>query len=283
MALEKSILSGKGATARADRKRAAVFFSDIVSFTARCERYTPREIVTQINALFEVMTRVIMDNDGDIDKFIGDACMAIWMHEDLAVAAECAVRSYVLLRRAIDAMNRESPMLAADPIHIRVGLNGGDLILCDLGSAKARIDLTVIGDSVNIAARLESASKQYGLDNLMGGAVVRPVMDRYGVRLIDVVRVKGKREPVECYEIFGPKAELTPPQMDLIRAFSAGIDRFRDGAFDTALAAFQASALLEARQEEGEVNPSRVYIDRCRWLLEHPPARWDGIWELHAK
>jgi adenylate cyclase len=108
-------------------------------------------------------------------------------------------------------------------------------------------------------------------------------MDRYGVRLIDVVRVKGKREPVECYEIFGPKAELTPPQMDLIRAFSAGIDRFRDGAFDTALAAFQASALLEARQEEGEVNPSRVYIDRCRWLLEHPPARWDGIWELHAK
>lgn len=283
MALEKAILSGKGATARADRKRAAVFFSDIVSFTTRCERYTPRDIVAQINGLFEVMTRVIMENDGDIDKFIGDACMAVWMHDDVAVAAERAVRSYLLLRRAIDAMNRQSPLLAADPIRIRVGINAGDLILCDLGSASARIDLTVIGDSVNIAARLESAARQYGVDNLMGGAVVRPVMDRYGVRLIDLVRVKGKTEPIECYEIFGPKADLTPPQVDLLRAFSAGIDQFREGHFEKALTEFEGSQRLEAGQEEGQINPSRVYIDRCRQLLAQPPARWEGIWELHQK
>lgn len=283
MALEKSILSGKGAAARADRKRAAVFFSDIVSFTARCERYTPREIVSQINALFAVMTRVIMENDGDIDKFIGDACMAVWMHDDLAVAAERAVRSCVELRRAIDRMNRERPALAADPIRIRVGVNAGELILCDLGSADARIDLTVIGDNVNVAARLESAARQYGLDNLMGGAVIRPVMDRYGVRLIDRVRVKGKQEPVECYELLGPADELTPVQASLIHAFATGIEQFREGDFAGALEQFQASGRFEARQGEGEVNPSRLYIDRCRRLLAEPPVRWDGIWELHAK
>jgi hypothetical protein len=97
------------------------------------------------------------------------------------------------------------------------------------------------------------------------------------------VRVKGKAEPIECYELFGPKADLTPPQVDLLRAFSAGIDQFREGHFEKALTEFEGSQRLEAGQEEGQINPSRVYIDRCRQLLAQPPARWEGIWELHQK
>lgn len=159
MALEKSVLSGTAAKARAYRKRATVFFSDIAGFTTRSETYPPREVVSQVNSLFEVMTRVIMAHQGDIDKFIGDACMAFWMDDDPAASAGRALSATLQMRPQIDAMNRANPTLAADPIVIRIGINTGEVILCDLGAAEARMDLTIIGDTVNVAARLESAGK----------------------------------------------------------------------------------------------------------------------------
>jgi DNA-binding response OmpR family regulator len=283
MALEKSILSGTLAAARAYKKHTTVFFSDIANFTTRCETYPPAEVVIQVNTLFAVMTRIIMAHEGDIDKFIGDACMAFWLDDDPMVSAAHAIRATLRMRKEIDVMNKESPVLAQDPIHIRMGLNTGEVILCDLGAADARIDLTMIGDTVNTAARFESACKQYGVHNLFSAFTIEPLLDTFAARLIDRVKVKGKTKPVECYELFDDKGDISPQEGQLIADFSCGMEAYRTGDFAQALAIFQATDRLEKIREEGGLNPSRLYQERCKYLLEHPPQDWDGVWTLTSK
>ncbi len=283
MALEKSALAGDAATARAYRKRATVFFSDIVDFTARCERYTPREVVAQVNALFEVMTRVIIHSHGDIDKFIGDACMAFWQDEIPAVSAERALAATLEIRRQVQLMNAANPVLAADPIRVRIGINSGDVILCDLGAAEARMDLTIIGDAVNLASRLESAGKQYGVDLLVGQLTLEPVREKFAARLIDHVRVKGKQVPVACYEVLNLRTAATARQNELIAAFTAGIDAFAAGDFARADGMFESAEKLESGGVAGPINPSRVYQQRCRALIADPPVDWRGVWTLASK
>lgn len=283
MALEKAILSGKGASARAYRKQATIFFSDIASFTARCERYTPQEVVAQVNALFDVMTRVITEHQGDIDKFIGDACMAFWLDEDPAASAERALRATLRIREQIAVMNRDNPLLSEDPIVIRVGVNSGAVILCDLGAAGVRMDLTVIGDPVNLAARLESASKQYGIETLVGEATMKPVLDRFSARLIDWVKVKGKNVPVGCYELFAEKDKATERELRLVAEFGRGMEAYRARSFEEALALFRAAEEFEKPTLAGLLSPSRLFQQRCEYLLAHPPQEWDGSWTLKDK
>jgi DNA-binding response OmpR family regulator len=283
MALEKSVLAGTAAAARAYRKRATVFFSDIVGFTTRCETYPPREVVAQVNALFEVMTRIIMAHQGDIDKFIGDACMAFWMDDDPAASAERALRATLAMRPQMAAMNAANPTLAADPVRIRVGINSGEVILCDLGAAEARMDLTIIGDPVNVAARFESASKQYGTNLLVGESTYQPVANLFVARLIDLVRVKGKNRPVGCYEVLAERSRATPREEQLVAAFSQGMEAYRAGDFARALEAFRGAEALEADADPGHLNPSRLFLHRCSQLRESPPTDWDGVWTLASK
>jgi DNA-binding response OmpR family regulator len=281
MALEKSVLSGKASAARAYRRRCTIFFSDVVGFTSRCEKYQPRQVVAQINALFEVMTRVIMNTQGDVDKFIGDACMAFWMDEDDAASAERALRAAMQMRPQLDALNQSNPLLAEDPIHIRVGINTGEVILCDLGAADARMDLTIIGDPVNVAARFESGSKQYGVSLLVGESTYKPVESKFAGRLIDLVRVKGKAKPVGCYEVIAEAGKSTPRQDEMLATFGKGITAYQAGDFAAALALFRASETLEA--DPDHLTPSRLYQQRCEQLIATPPASWDGTWTLSSK
>lgn len=283
MALEKAILSGQGASARALRKQATIFFSDIAGFTSRCERYAPQEVVAQVNALFEVMTRVITEHQGDIDKFIGDACMAFWLNEDPIASATNALRATLRMREQIAVMNRDHPLLRADPIVIRVGINSGGVILCDLGAAGVRMDLTVIGDAVNLAARLESAAKQYGIETLVGEPTIAPVLDRFSARLIDWVKVKGKNVPVGCYELFAEKGQASERAEHLVVEFGAAIEAYRAGAFEQALGLFRAAEAFEKPGAANQLNPSRLFQDRCAYLLAHPPEEWDGSWTLKEK
>ena len=283
MAIEKSILSGKMAGARAYRKAVTVFFSDIKSFTSRCEAYTPREIVTQVNTLFEVLTRVIMQHDGDVDKFIGDACMAFWTDRDLTATARKALRATVEMRRALAAMNDAHPALRNDPIHIRIGLNTGDVVLCDLGAAEARMDLSIIGDTVNIAARFESAARQYGVENLIGESTIAGLLDEFAARPVDWVRVKGKQEPVACYELIGLAGEISERETSLIREYTRALTRYRAGEFAKALRIFETALSFEANPDPAVLSPSRLMIERCRLLIGRAPEHWDGVWALTAK
>ena len=283
MAIEKSVMSGDTAAARADRKKATILFTDIVGFTSRCERYTPRQVVEQVNALFEVMTRVIMENDGDIDKFIGDACMAFWLDDGSYQSCQKSLDALLIMRKALKDMNETSSILSQDPISLRIGVNVGDVILCDIGAVEARVDLTIIGDAVNLAARCESACKQYGVENLISGETLEHCRERYAARIIDRVRVKGKDKPVICYELI-EFADKAPSHVnELIDIFEAGVSSYTTGDFEEALKYFTKSDLLEPVQSEGEVNPSRLYIDRCKTLIADRPKKWDGIWQLTSK
>jgi DNA-binding response OmpR family regulator len=283
MALEKSVLAGKTMQARAYRRKATVFFSDIVGFTTRCETYPPQEVVAQVNRLFESMTRVIIEHQGDIDKFIGDACMAFWMEDDIAVSSERALRAVLEMGPQIEALNASNPTLQNDPIQIRVGINSGEVILCDLGAAEARMDLTIIGDTVNVAARFESAGKQYGIRILVGESTIKPVEHLFTARLIDWVRVKGKHLPVGCYELIESRDRTTPKQLQLVAEFSEGMRHYQAGNFTEALRRFEATDLLEAVTDPGAINPSRLYLKRCQQLLHSPPDQWDGVWTLTSK
>jgi adenylate cyclase len=187
------------------------------------------------------------------------------------------------MRAQIAAMNAANSTLAADPIHIRMGINSGEVILCDLGAADARMDLTIIGDPVNVAARFESASKQYGLRLLVGESTYKPVEGYFAGRLIDWVRVKGKTHPVGCYEVLNERGRTTAREDQLLAEFAEGMKAYQAGDFASALTIFQATEALESLAELGEMNPSRLYQQRCQRLLEQPPASWDGVWTLASK
>jgi adenylate cyclase len=112
---------------------------------------------------------------------------------------------------------------------------------------------------------------------------IEPLLDTFAARLIDRVKVKGKTKPVECYELFDDKGDISPQEGQLIADFSCGMEAYRTGDFVQALAIFQAADRLEKIREEGELNPSRLYQERCKYLLEHPPQDWDGVWTLMSK
>jgi len=282
IAIEKSILSGNGTINRADHKNATLFFSDIKEFTNRCERYKPVEIVEQINTLFSVMTRVIHKTGGDIDKFIGDACMAFWTDEDLNKTSLYALNFMVNIQEEIKKLNDQSDILKNDPIHLRMGLNTGKVILCDIGAAEARIDLTMIGDTVNLAARLESAAKQYGLGNLISEYTIKPHLGQFAARSIDQIKVKGKEKPVEVFEFMGGVGVIDAKRANLIKAYESAIQMYRMGRFSEAINLFENSLQYEAHPEK--LNPSSLMMKRCIELINTPPdGNWDGVWTLSDK
>ena len=143
--------------------------------------------------------------------------------------------------------------------------------------------LPSITDSALLAARFESGAKQYGVNNLIGHATLAPCLDQYAARMIDLVRVKGKDEAVGCYELFDAVGKVTLQEQNLIAEFNRGIEAFRSGAFERALSIFQETSELERIQAADQINPSRLYQQRCQQLLENPPADWDGAWTLTSK
>jgi adenylate cyclase len=224
---------------------------------------------------------VIMESGGDIDKFMGDACMAFWLDEGGEAFCRNALDAVLRLRLALREMNQTSKLLSSDPIAIRIGLNTGDVILCDIGAVEARVDLTIISDAVNLASRFESASKQYGVDNLISESTLQPVRTEYAARIIDRVRVKGKESAASCFELFNRRGEESVRERELIETFEAGFAAYCAGDFVRAATCFEDSARLEANPRD--VHPSQVYLGRCAELRNNPPKDWDGVWRLSTK
>ena len=281
-ALEKSVLSELSLPPRAENRNAIVFFLDIAQFTGRCERYPPEEIVSQINNMFERITEIITENDGDIDKFMGDACMSFWFDEGDSSNTEKCLKSVLEIQSAITELNASDPILQDDPLKIRMGLNSGNVILCDLGAAKARVDLTMIGDAVNIAARLETACSQYFIDNLISGSLAESNKAHFKMRIIDRIRVYGKDKPVDVYEVLNYAGKGGKNEEKLVDAFEKGFEAYTKGNFQLGKECFSSSADFEIDRGY-ELNPSRIYLERCEMLISNPPKHWDGVWNLETK
>lgn len=279
IASEKAILS-RDIKGKSEKRYTSILFADIVNFTARCEKYEPASVVEQINMIFDMIAKIIHTEKGDVDKFMGDACLAYWLDSDRKAGAVHLIDSILEVQKHLDEVNNASEILKNDPIRIRFGANSGESILCDIGSFEARIDLTIIGDHVNLAARLEAAGKQYGLETLLSENTYLLVEDRTECREIDRIRVYGKSVPVPVYELFGKKGKLKSEQKELIGLFLEAKRQYIEGNFQKAKNGFILSDRLEKMHKDRKTNPSRVFAQRCMYLLKNPPKNWDGTWSI---
>ncbi len=262
------------------RRVMTAFFSDVAGFTAISEQSTPESLVAMLNDYLDAMTGIIFRHEGTLDKYQGDGIMAFWNapvdQADHACRACCAaIDSVNCLRKELHPRWRAEgkPLLS-----IRIGVNTGSMIVGNMGS-KTRMDYTVMGDPVNLAARLESANKEYGTRVMISEFVLEHVRDRIAVRELDMLRVKGKIKPVRVYEVLARIGEVEKPVSELLDAYNAGLKLYRAGRWKDAMDAFTAAVRLC-----GDDGPSNMYIRRCRDFLAKPPEPgWDGVWTLATK
>jgi len=259
---------------------ATVLFSDIRSFTTITETLGAQGTVEFLNEYFEIMVDCITSEGGMLDKFIGDAIMAAFgipmRHDDdedrglrAAIAMMTRLNDYNVIRQ-------EKGLMAVDH---GMGLNTGKIVAGNIGSKK-RMDYTMIGDGVNLAARLESACKQYSAHILISEYTVENLKGTYRTRYIDDVVVKGKTKPVGVYEVLDYHTEATFPNlMDNVNYFNEGRRHYRDGNWDKAIKSFQEA--LKANPNDKLAN---TYIEeRCKFLKKKNPKDWDGVWVMTSK
>jgi adenylate cyclase len=262
-----------------ERRRVTLFFSDLAGFTTLSERLDPETVVGLLNDYLSRMTDIILAEDGTVDKFEGDAIMAFWGAPlDQADQAIAACRAALRQAAALKDLNRLFAQRQLPLLSLRMGLHTGEAIVGNLGSQK-RFDYTVIGDTVNLASRLEGLNKFYGTAIMASEATVQECRDLVEFRELDWVAVKGRATAVTVYEVLALKGELTPEQAAAREKFAQGLQLFRDRAFSEAAQAFAAT--LEHLPEDG---PSLMFRDLCGQFQDSPPADdWDGVFRPDKK
>lgn len=257
-----------------------ILFSDIRSFTTITEALGAQGTVSLLNDYFTLMVDCLSKEGGVLDKFIGDAMMAgfgvLVPHED---DPDRAVRTCISMIRSLDQWNAERATKGLPPVKIGIGLNTDVVVTGNIGSPK-RVDYTMIGDGVNLAARLESACKMYGAKILISEYTKRKLRGIYRMREVDLVVVKGKTEPVVVWEVLDYHNEETfPHMMTVLGHCQEGIARWREGNFEKCKEIFQK--ILEIHPADAVAD---LYIERCDILLANPPDReWDGVWTMDHK
>ena len=256
-----------------------VLFSDIRSFTTITEALGAQGTVQMLNDYFTIMVDCITREGGMLDKFIGDAIMAGFgipvAHED---DEDRAVRAAIAMIVELWEWNVERVACGEDPVDHGVGLNTGMVVSGNIGSPK-RMDYTMIGDGVNLAARLESACKQYSARLLISEFTKAKLKGTYKLRDIDMVVVKGKTEPVGVYEVLDYHTDETYPNlMDNVNYFNEGVKEYRAGNWDKGIGRFKEA--IEANESD---KLAQTYIERCEHLKAEPPTDWDGVWVMTSK
>jgi len=262
-----------------EKRVLSVFFSDLAGFTSMSEKLTPEEVVTLLNRYLTAMTDIILASGGIIDKYEGDAIMAFWgaplpQEDHAARACQAALDNQARLAE----LREEFIRMALPPVHARIGINTGEMIIGNLGSSQ-RFDFTVIGDSVNLASRLEGAGKEYGTAILISEETYRQAQAAVEVRELDLLQVKGKQLPVRIYELMAKKGGLDADRKRVCVLFAEGLDLYRKQEWEGAASRF--SQVLELAPEDG---PSKTFIRRCQSYRGNPPSPgWDGVYRLTTK
>ncbi|HQC10828.1 MAG TPA: adenylate/guanylate cyclase domain-containing protein, partial [Smithellaceae bacterium] len=261
-----------------DKKDLTVLFSDIRGFTTISEKMTPEELVALLNEYLTTMTNQVFHYDGLLDKYMGDAIMAVFGAPlDQPDHAERACRTALAMMKELRKLQDKWKAEGRPVFDIGVGLNSGDMVVGNMGS-EMRFDYTVMGDMVNLGSRLEGTNKEYGTNIIISEFTYEKVKDAMCCRELDGVRVKGKLKPVKIYELLGEKKDEAAFR-DLLEGFGKGLALYREAKWDEAIAAFQS--VLAARPND---TPSKVYVERCKNLKENPPAEpWDGVFVMTKK
>jgi len=272
------LLSGGDSVLGGNAQEVTVLFSDVRRFTSIAEQLGARETVAMLNEYLTEMVDVVLSHGGVLDKYIGDAIMALFGvpfrgDNDADNAMAVAIDMMAALRQ----FNARRKAKGQYPFEIGVGLNTGEMVAGNIGSPK-RMEYTVIGDNVNLAARLESATKQYGVGILASQMTVDALKKKPLLRTVDLVKVKGKARPVAVYEALGwPNGPSAVQSM--LELHEAGVRHFRQRAWRSATQCFER--LL---QEQPADKLAKIYIERIGMFIENPPPDdWDGVWELMEK
>jgi adenylate cyclase len=253
-----------------------VMFIDIAGFTGLSERMGDR-IVPLLSRYLDLTSEVIVANGGTIDKFIGDAVMAFWgAPQPQADHALLCCRAALGCRKALEESDIRDDL--GNPIEVRIGINSGRMLVGNIGS-ELRLNYTVIGDSVNVASRLESANKQYGTQILIGETTERLARAEIVTREIDRIAVYGRDEGLAVYELLGPASDAADKRPSWIQYYEQGLANYRDR--DLAGAVRELEATLKQRPDD---RPAQVLLERCRKLSEKDvPDDWQAMAVLESK
>jgi len=263
-----------------EKKECTVFFSDVVGFTTIAEQLTPEALVRLLNEYLTEMTNIVFKYDGMLDKYEGDAVMAVFgapiaqgnhAYNACATALEMQ-EQLVKLRELWGKQGRPQ-------LHARCGLNTGPMVVGNMGS-ETRFDYTVMGDSVNLGARLEPANKQYGTRIMIGEQTYLLAKDQIVARELDLLRVKGKTEPVRVYELIGlTEKGVNEKTKQVLGLFKLGFENYLAQNWEMAIKYFREVQRLEPLD-----GPAKTYIRRCEaYAAESPGAEWDGVFTMMTK
>lgn len=255
-----------------EQREISILFSDIRGFTTVSESLTPPELVTLLNEYLSPMTRIVLEEKGTLDKFIGDAVMAIFNAPlDVPDHAGHACTAAVRMLEELKKLNIGFAERGMHTLDIGVGINTGPAVVGNMG-ADIRFDYTAIGDSVNLASRLEGLNKYYGSHILVSEDTRNQVTEgTFVFREVDRVKVKGKHLPIVMYELMIDNHDILPRFMD-------GLEKYRSRLF------VEAQRIFDQLVSERSDGPSRLYSSRCAEYIETPPAAdWDGVYTAKSK
>jgi len=281
----KNLLENRIGADKGESQVMTVFFSDLEGFTRLCESLTPDAAVRFLNRYFSLMSEVVRSQQGIVDKYIGDSVMAFWgpPFTDAADHARlCCIAALEQMAR-LDAFRAGLPELfgvrhGLPEVNVRMGIASGDVTVGNIGSETSR-GYTVIGDTVNVASRLEQANKFYGTHILVSEGTRMLAGDTLAFREIDSLRVSGKQEPVRVFELMDYADALSEAGRRLVQAYEAALVRYRSQDWDAAEAAFRECLVLVPGDR-----PSQAMLDRIAGFRQTPPATdWEGVWVAAGK
>ena len=270
------------------------YFTDIAGFSSFSEKLTATKLVELLNEYLTAMTDILLGEKGTLDKYEGDAIIAFFgapmTLPDHAVRA-CTVA--VKMQEALDQLRKKWadegdkwPGIVKE-MRMRIGINSGEIVTGNMGS-KGRMNYTMMGDSVNLAARLEAAAKQYGIHTQVSHFAHALTEDKFEMRELDTIRVVGKTEPVTTYDLLGIKGQTSEVLMSLKRFFGEGLAFYKAMKWDDAIASFTKALEFEYQRipefRGKKTNPSEIYLKRCETFKKTPPPEnWDRVYTLTEK
>jgi adenylate cyclase len=258
------------------RVPATMLFSDLVGFTTLAEKADPEALVKQLNEYLTRMTSVVFKNGGTLDKFIGDAIMCVWGNVrsfGVAQDARNAVRTALDMRNELQILNDGWKAEGRMGLGMGIGINQGEVIVGNIGSQE-RMDPTVIGDTVNLASRLEALTRQYSVDVLIGPTAAELTRDEFHLRSVARVQVKGKTQPGEVFTLIGARnANVDPELLKWLESYEEGILKFRERNFTEAKILF--SRFLEFYPDDFL---AKMYLERTLEYEQQPPdEEWNAV------
>jgi len=262
-----------------ENRRITIFFSDVKGFSTISEKLSPPELVALLNEYLSEMTDIIISHGGTIDKYEGDAIMAFYGAPQPYIDHELrACKAAIDMKKKLREMQEKWRSVGQHELYVRMGMNTGLAVVGNMGS-KMRMDYTAMGDSVNLASRLEGANKVYGTTAMISENTYNNVKDDVETRKLDKIRVIGKTEPIVIFELLGMKNTLPQKVYDAIELYNSGMAMFEEHQWKKAMKFFEET--LEILPDDG---PSKTYIIRCDEFMKKPPSKkWDGVYSLKSK